>query len=276
VEACEAVFNSLTRRYSTGTMGLAVAADATRLIRIGAALPGEFASWRYGPRFRRRAVRHRARLSLGAVAAAGAGTAAVAAAYATASVVIGGWMALMLAASAPWRQNRVVAAIEESGTEERIWSTDLRHVRLAAHEGRDALCIGEPPLVSRVYEQNIPLGLGLVLPYVNRRGARPQDVAAAVEFIAHAGGSEGLMKRAIAGRWTITGTMGSGIPAVRRLALEMAAHENMEAEALRGELMRLERAWQRAEGLAEISDGLLLERETALLAKMRRDLTPVG
>ncbi len=42
----------------------------------------------------------------------------------------------------------------------------------------------------------------------------------------------------------------------------MALHEEQERRALEGELWRLERAWEEAEEIAAISDGLLLPEGT--------------
>lgn len=47
-------------------------------------------------------------------------------------------------------------------------------------------------------------------------------------------------------------------PADLRLALEMLLHEDLERRSLDGELWRLERAWQSAEEIAAIADGLLV------------------
>jgi hypothetical protein len=47
---------------------------------------------------------------------------------------------------------------------------------------------------------------------------------------------------------------------VDRLALEMAAHEDIERRALEGELATLAAAWAEAEEIAAIADGLLLEQ----------------
>lgn len=46
---------------------------------------------------------------------------------------------------------------------------------------------------------------------------------------------------------------------VDRLALEMAAHEDSERRAMRGELSELEAAWREAEEIAAIADGMFLE-----------------
>ncbi len=50
---------------------------------------------------------------------------------------------------------------------------------------------------------------------------------------------------------------------VDRLALEMAANEDSEREALQGELAELESAWREAEEIAEISDTLFDERSAS-------------
>jgi hypothetical protein len=48
----------------------------------------------------------------------------------------------------------------------------------------------------------------------------------------------------------------------RRLAFEMALHEEQERRALEGELKALEQAWRQAEEIAKIADDLLVP-ETA-------------
>jgi hypothetical protein len=56
----------------------------------------------------------------------------------------------------------------------------------------------------------------------------------------------------------------------RRLALEMAAHEETERRALEGELHILETAWKDAEEIAAISDDMFLpESVTDFVAKHR-------
>ena len=53
------------------------------------------------------------------------------------------------------------------------------------------------------------------------------------------------------------------LPLVDRLALEMAANEDVERRALEGELSLLESAWKGAEGIAAIADRLFLDRGRA-------------
>jgi hypothetical protein len=53
------------------------------------------------------------------------------------------------------------------------------------------------------------------------------------------------------------GLIRSGPPELR-LALEMAAHEDIELEATRGELSNLEQAWREAEEIGRIADDVLI------------------
>jgi hypothetical protein len=57
--------------------------------------------------------------------------------------------------------------------------------------------------------------------------------------------------------WGDTGAL-RFLPQPVRLALEMAAHEDVERRAMEGELALLEAAWREAEEVAAIADGLLV------------------
>ena len=64
-----------------------------------------------------------------------------------------------------------------------------------------------------------------------------------------------------------------GLPRGIRLALEMAANEEAEREALEGELALLEQAWEQAEEIAAISDSLLVsERIHTALRHLKQGL----
>ena len=60
----------------------------------------------------------------------------------------------------------------------------------------------------------------------------------------------------------------SSLPLAQRLALEMAAHDEVERRALEGELAALEDAWKEAEEVAAISDELTLPQR--VLAQLER------
>lgn len=71
VESAEKQFADARLRVQSENIGLAKLRDGTRLIRVGNALPGELAAWRYGDQL----VRRRRRFLLGAGVAIVAGAA---------------------------------------------------------------------------------------------------------------------------------------------------------------------------------------------------------
>jgi hypothetical protein len=115
----------------------------------------------------------------------------------------------------------------------------------------------------------------ILLPKVNRYGASERAVAQAVQEIDAMGTAErfvdGLMDTARGYTRLIANPKGMwsrdrdfrrkglfGLPAPKRLALEMALHEEVERRALEGELAELERAWRDAEEIAAIADDLVV------------------
>jgi hypothetical protein len=122
--------------------------------------------------------------------------------------------------------------------------------------------------------------LAAVLVHVNRSGGADGLVQAAVSEVQHHSASELL--RALARdseiTWSVDGPKLqafdrdhwgernrpvnraglSRFSPVKRLAIEMALHENTEQRAIEGELADLEAAWREAEEIAGIADALLL------------------
>lgn len=80
VEAAERLFADTRMRAQSENIGLARLPDGTRLVRVGAALPGEFAAWRYGGELISRRRRN--------ITLAGAGMATTAAMIAGAPLLI--------------------------------------------------------------------------------------------------------------------------------------------------------------------------------------------
>jgi hypothetical protein len=120
------------------------------------------------------------------------------------------------------------------------------------------------------------------MPHVNHSGARRNTVQQAVQQIEAIGGPDAFLRATIEEpsvterSWEWKKTFGKGVatigklPTPRKLALEMALHEEQERRALEGELKVLELAWKAAEEVAAISDDLLLSDETrAQLARYR-------
>jgi hypothetical protein len=113
---------------------------------------------------------------------------------------------------------------------------------------------------------------GTILPAVNVKGGKKEDVQAAVQHLeatpdpvklfakstglghaAHAAKKK-RARRQIAANETFI----DRIPATMLLAMEMAAHEDVERRAMEGELAILEAAWRQAEEIAAISDNLFI------------------
>lgn len=268
VEECERLFQRVSRRYSGNDIGLAIARDGTRLIRVGKPTDHEFAAWRYETRLRRRRRLSQLRTFVGASCLAGGVTLWGALSVASASIVVTVWLGGVLAFSIPRNRDSLFTQVPSADTTVPVLRRDLEYVRLTRKGGTRWLALSV--WQKGVSNSDVPLALGLVLPHINRRGGAPDEVAAAVRIIRAAGGSEGFIERGFP--W---GIPVSGLPPHERLAIEMAAHEEMEAAALRGELRGLEIAWRTAEELAGISDSLLTP-DISVVRRMRRDLTPIG
>ena len=138
VESAEKQFTDARLRVQSENIGLAKLRDGTRLIRVGEALPREFAAWRYGDELVRR--RKQALLwggvGLAGVAVAGTGVVALAglaaAAPAVHALVNGG--SLLHAAWIARHQGQVVhrvsAPASPTGKELAIRAGDLRLARI--------------------------------------------------------------------------------------------------------------------------------------------------
>ena len=94
-----------------------------------------------------------------------------------------------------------------------------------------------------------------VLPAINHAGASRAQVSEATSLLESAGSAEAVFARAANRPHP---AVLADLPAPVRLAMEMAAHDEVERRALEGELARLEEEWRRAEEIAAIADDLLL------------------
>lgn len=288
IEACARAFRDTRLRASTGQVGLARLRDGTELVRIGAPIPTEFAAWRYGDQFGRRRARAIA-LGVAGVAAAGAvaGGAIAVGASLTAFLPVIHLTSILNAVLTTGAHLRQKPVDDPAGG--RVIPIGFpRLISASDDEGGWGL---EVPYTSRVTDDGDPIGswwsrslnksvatgsLRLVgaparevlarhAPRLNRAGASSSRIRGAVELIAASGGAEGLptfLARHRA-RFTAQQTFGDSgelrsLPAEVRLALEMAAHEEVERAVLAGELAALEAQWRVAEEEAVISDNLLL------------------
>lgn len=289
LEDCARTFRDARLRASSGQVGLARLRDGTDLVRIGAPPPTEFAAWRYGDQFGRRRTR---------AVALGVGSGAAAVALAAGAVTLGASLVAFLpvvqvttlvlnlgVAGALSRQHpvedpatggsvipighpRLVAASDHDGG----WGLELQYSLRTDAQGKL-----QGSWFHRGLYKSSPLGsLRLVgpparqllarhAPRLNRIGAPPSRIQGAVQLIAEAGGADELpvFLARQRSRFTAQQTYGDSgelpaLPAEVRLALEMAAHEEVERAILAGELAGLEAQWRSAEEEAAISDDLLL------------------
>ncbi|MDE0651813.1 MAG: hypothetical protein OXI12_15880, partial [Gammaproteobacteria bacterium] len=117
-----------------------------------------------------------------------------------------------------------------------------------------------------------------ILPRMNASGGASGAVQNAVGLIENTGHPERFLTRIAEGqrfedKKGIPGYVNK-MPKPHKLALEMALHEEQERRALEGELWLLERAWEEAEEIAEISDKLLLPEGAEELLRQNRPAAP--
>jgi hypothetical protein len=296
VEGAERLFADARLRVQSENVGLAKLRDGTRLIRVGEALPGELAAWRYGGQLVRR--RRNYLIAAGAI---GVGSLAV---VGGASMLIGtgGLWGLSQLGFRLWgahQKRKVIFRLpaERSPTGQplalRRWQAGAG--ALSAAEGGIQLSLpvekpgppkpslpleeSRPPTARNWWEPLDPAPaapvapvpqvvlpdeharafLGRAMVHVNEQGASRRRVQDAVALLAGAGSAEDFIRRtADAGR-TLgerPDLPGQALPSEGALALEMALHEEAERRALEGELALLESAWREAEEIAAIADRL--------------------
>ena len=289
IEEAERGFRETRLRAATDNVGLARLRDGTEIVRIGRPLRPEMAAWRWGDRFGVRRRRLLITTGVGAAAATLGGGALLAAgapvallATLTGATAYASFLIAAAGGRAALARQRWIP--EGDGHQLLLGGNDLPSVRLAAdgaggwtlkvpytarresterqwrdlvnkHSQGEARLTGEPALEAA----------RRLLPLLNGSGAPAAQVRSAVDTLEALGGPAVAFARAASrlGDWSARQTFGDTgsllyLPPEARLALEMAAHEEREREALTSELAALERAWQEAEVVAAIADDLVL------------------
>lgn len=281
IETCKRLFETTRMRASTDNIGLAKLREGLELVRIGPALRPEFAAWRYGDQFGRRRTRTmiQAGLGIGAVAAVVVGGVA-------AGVGIGGF-GWFLSQSARYiidgDPRKVVGTVTNTrGEQLHVRRLHLKRTRWRIDEdtGEPSLAIGfKRGLVTLRGEEARRQAASLVV-HANRRGGSRDEIRNAVDRIQEVGNAEELVRSMATAkqpppRFTAKKSLDQGDPfgmrPDRRLAFEMALHEEQERRALEGELKMLEAAWRSAEEIAQISDNLLVPESTEEWLRKHRD-----
>jgi hypothetical protein len=288
VEACERAFRGTPTRYSTDNIGLARVPGGVDLVRVGAPERPEFAAWRYGDLLLRRRRKHRVRLAasgavLGVTNSLMAGLPAIAYAglgLATGVAVIGCEMV-----AARYRLVAPIGITTASGGTLVVQRMFAGSCRIQRTPGGDSWVLhvpaGRGPAGLRYEElsgEAAVRALALLLPHTNPAGAKARHVQEAVSELQRVGSPGAYFAAAeVAARargWRY-GVLQQW-PSTLRLAMEMAAHEEVERERIASELAHLERAWREAELIAAAADRLALPAppESGGAGQLRRANTP--
>jgi len=290
LEEAERRFRDARLRVQSENIGLARLPDGTHLVRVGKALPGELAAWRYGEVL---AGRQRQYLA-GATTAAVIGTALAASVSVAGGALVFGVFGYRVLLRPLWQGYRDAEVLYTHPVSGRSGVSRLhlrrKHLRWARvqpgvdGQGIDLYVpqveeevpgavpgllrtVAYRPLVIYGDAARWTMGRGLVA--VNARGARRRELQLALQVLEHAGSAERYLAAAARQRLRLHG--GSELidndPAepnpIAALALEMALHEETERRALEGELAALEAMWREAAEIAAIADALPDQLETA-------------
>lgn len=287
VEAAERLFRDTRSRVQSENIGLARLVDGTRLVRVGGALPGELAAWRYGGQ-----LISRRRQNVAMVAAAGVTGAALV--IGAPFLVSAGVPLTLLSAGINLHSairtrrlrtrvvHRVPAAQSPTGQELPIRRWHLYDAVLA-HDANGVFALDLPPVVTqkegairRVARESRdaePLRMtgddarrvvARAMTDYNSRGAAKADVASALKAIEAAGGADAFTLKAAASGAAIVknpgNASGHGPPPTLRSVLG----------TFRGEVMPIRRISLLGDGRPRLSKTDALALEMALQEEAER------
>jgi hypothetical protein len=292
IESCERLFRDTRKRVSTDNIGLARLTEGLELVRIGEPQRPEFAAWRYGDQFGRR--RRRAVVmatGIGLFGVAGFAANIYSSLVGTSVFLVGvsslqGILSWTQAARMVYRHRRAFGEVPSGdGKDWVVRGRFLGSVRLIPSQIGDGWAI-EVPCETGDLRRRVMLEGGearrllvKLAPGIAPDGGSRKAVLAAVERIEERGDAEQYLRWLARNprevrtwrrfRDPVTGErrkpddvidtlMWQGVEAC--LAVEMAVNEENERIALEGELSLLEDAWEEAEEIAAIADGLALPR----------------
>ena len=281
IEDCERLFRRTLVRVSTDNIGLARMADGLELIRIGAPLRPEFASWRYGRHFGVRRRRTHVVAASGIAAAAVAGIAlgpTLAPALTLGAISIVAFPGLttimgaipmvgVLAAHDYLTYDRVVARLPHGRRIITVRAKHLGDIELKTDRAGEGavLHVLHDGGWAEFSDTEAIHATSVILTGANRYGASDASVQDAVQQIEDAGDAPSFVAAASSrNSWrggrvmsllnSYRGLGAMHLSSTERLALEMAVHEENERRAMQGELAVLASAWRDAEQIAAICD----------------------
>lgn len=305
VEHCERLFSATRLKVSTDNIGLSRLREGLELVRIGKPQRPEMAAWRYGDQFGRRRVRYMTYTAGGVALVAGV---IIAGPMMGVSVAGGGWgmfqgfSALLKAARDRVVRTRVAVPGYERPSI--IRGRDIKRIVLASdgdewslripyNSGKGDTATHKPDVL--ITGEAALRAAATILPAVNVKGGSKDEVQDAVRHLEQAPDAQRLFIDT-AQRGVSLRTLRSGprrdrrpaldasqvfldrVPSTVLLAMEMAAHEDIERRAMEGELAILEAAWRQAEEIASIADYLLtpgsVDDEFARMAAGKSKVSP--
>jgi len=220
-EAAEKRFRDARLRAQSGNVGLAKLPDGTRLIRIGEALPGELAAWRYGRQLIGRRNRYLL-VTAGAVAGAGALIFGIPSLLAVAGVSVAGLQGVVNLGNLAYQQKRARRVVHRFGADDsptgaplelRRWQ--LNGARVVQQDGEVALYLPNAlesapgsPVKGRTVWSSPSLTLtgpaaravlSRAMVDANSTGASRGNVARAVGLLSREGSAEAYLRSVTAG-----------------------------------------------------------------------------
>lgn len=255
IDECERLFRAARTRVMSENIGLARLSEGLELVRIGKALWPEFASWRYGEQFGMRRYRRLVGVGggVGALAALGIGSAATG----VAMLALTGTAWTLTQRIIYGSPDSIVGRIPIDGRLLEISRAQLDRIRLIGDESDPwRMQLQESSTTFVLSGKDAERAAALLLPKLNLFGGSRAEVQSAIGLIERAGDPLAYLEVV---RTSLDARMGKPMrrmPYPMRLGLEMAAHEDAERRALRGELKGLELAWKEAEEIAAIADRL--------------------
>ncbi|MBB4636822.1 hypothetical protein [Longimicrobium terrae] len=266
IEDAERLFRDTRLRVQSENIGIAKLGDGTRLIRVGEALEGEVAAWRYGQAMARRRLQHLS-LAAGSVAVTGATFGILLAVTGFHFWALGAFTGSGQALQHWLAERRIMGQVDDGPAAGEV----LRWKRVRT--GMVEPTVRGDGLVLRIPRTPRPHFLGATaapprlpevvvkgdaalrmitraMPMANASGARRSTLDDALELLADTPPREYVSNAAEEGF-----SLAYEQPP-ERLAFEMALNEESERRAMDGELAALEAMWREAEQIADIADRL--------------------
>jgi hypothetical protein len=204
VESAERLFRDSRLRVHSENIGLAKLRDGTRLIRVGDALAGEFAAWRYGSQLVSRRRQHLVTVAaVGAVAAAVAGGLAAAGILAMSGSLINGARFFWENRLSRQPVMRLDAELSPTGEPLLLRRHQLHGARIVEQAGEMGVLLPEARRAADTPQEEWKMVLrgkpaeavlGRAAVYTNHKGAGRADLERSIGLLEQFGGSSSYLE----------------------------------------------------------------------------------